>query len=173
VNDGKPALASSRVLPAGSSNLRCMVLPSSPTAAMVRFGQATATGGPRKRSIRRRMAASTVPAASICAGTLGTAGTGSNCNSLAVPSRWNVLGTLGTANLSSSEPVPRPETKAGTPKTRQIRACPQRPQGPHENGVSGICRDRRQPMAWPGRAGVGLSNDASRRTCRGPHSAAC
>jgi hypothetical protein len=122
------------------------------------------------------MAASTVPAASICAGTLGTAGTGSNCNSLAVPSRWDLLGTLGTANLSSSEPVPTvpsPETKAGTPKSQQIRACIQRPQGPHENSIVGVCRDCRQPMAWPGPAGVVLRNDASRRTCRGPHSAAC
>jgi hypothetical protein len=57
MNDGRPPLASSRVLPAGSPNLRRMVLPSAPAAAVVYSCQATATGGPRKRSIRRKIAA--------------------------------------------------------------------------------------------------------------------
>ena len=63
VNDGRPPPASSRVLSAGSSNPRRMALPSALAAAMARSRQAAATGGPRTRSIRCRVAANSVPAA--------------------------------------------------------------------------------------------------------------
>jgi hypothetical protein len=61
---GSRAQGAARPRPAGEAGpLRCggrsrhMVLPSTPAAAMVRSCQATATGGPRKRSIRRRIVA--------------------------------------------------------------------------------------------------------------------
>ena len=46
-----------QLVAAGSAGLRRIAVPSAPAAVMVCSGQATATGGPRKRSIRRRIAA--------------------------------------------------------------------------------------------------------------------
>jgi hypothetical protein len=44
---------------------RRMVLPSAPARSMVHSGQATATGGPRERSIRRRIVANSVRGADL------------------------------------------------------------------------------------------------------------
>ena len=55
----QPAGRSGRSAKAG--RFRRMVLPSAPAAAMVRSRQATAISGPRRRSIRRKIAANSAP----------------------------------------------------------------------------------------------------------------